>query len=144
MFARSIRLGIVLSLFTACAAKDAKPAATPEAPKKHEFESYQLVILKKGPNWTAEESEAATKRQAAHLAHLTKMGESGKMVLAGPFSDQKDESYRGICLYRVGSLDEARALAEADPTVQSGHLAVEAMTWWVEKGYVAFPKAPAP
>ena len=135
------RIAAVLLVLSACAAGADKKATPPKA-EEMQFESYQLVLLKKGPKWSAEKNEAAEKRQAAHIAHLTKMGESGKMVIAGPFSDQKDESLRGLCLYRVGSLDEARSLAEQDPAVQSGHLVVEVLTWWVEKGYVTFPKAP--
>jgi uncharacterized protein YciI len=71
------------------------------------------------------------------------MGQSGKMLIAGPLGDQPDPALRGVCLYRVGSVDEARALAEQDPAVRAGRLRVEAMTWWVGKGYLAFPKAPA-
>ena len=74
---------------------------------------------------------------------LTLFGTSthaGKMVIAGPFSDQKDDSYRGLCIYNT-SVEEARALAEADPAVKAGRLAVEVMTWHVEKGYMTFPKA---
>ena len=37
---------------------------------------------------------------------------------------------------------EARALAEEDPTVKAGQLRLEAVTWWVGKGYMSFPKAP--
>jgi hypothetical protein len=47
-----------------------------------------------------------------------------------------------MCVYRVGSIDEARKLAEDDPAVKAGRLRVEVMTWYVQKGYMAFPKAP--
>jgi len=36
--------------------------------------------------------------------------------------DQVDETLRGIGVYNVGSLDEARALAETDPAVVAGRL----------------------
>jgi len=64
------------------------------------------------------------------------------MVVAGPFDEQEDEGKRGLCLYRVASAAEARALAEQDPAVKAGRLKVEVMAWWVEKGAVSF-KAPA-
>ncbi|MDQ3264808.1 MAG: YciI family protein [Myxococcota bacterium] len=110
--------------------------------KKFEFEKYQLVILMRGPKRVDPPPPGIEKLQQAHLAHLTRMGEEGKMVLAGPFGDQQDPSYRGMCLYRVASIEEARRLAEADPMVKAGWLKVEVMTWYVEKGYVSFPKAP--
>ena len=134
-----VALAIALPAFVA-GAEDAKPAALP----KFEMESVQLVLLMRAPTWRklpAEESEALQKQ---HIAHLTAMGEAGKMVVAGPFSDQADPAYRGVCIYRVGSVAEARALAEQDPIVKAGQLRVEAMTWWFGKGYMTFPKAAVP
>jgi hypothetical protein len=32
----------------------------------------------------------------------------------------------------------------ADPAVKAGRLKVEVVTWYVGKGYMTFPKAPAP
>ena len=72
------------------------------------------------------------------------MTEAGKAVVCGPFGDQRDERFRGACLYRVASVDEARALAEADPTVKAGQLRIEAVTWYVGQGLMAFPRAPPP
>jgi len=41
------------------------------------------------------------------------------------------------------ALESFLHIAEQDPAVKAGRLRVEAMTWWVGKGYLAFPKAPA-
>ena len=41
--------------------------------------------------------------------------------------------------FETGSVAEARALAEADPAVKAGRLRVEMMTWYTEKGALAFP-----
>jgi hypothetical protein len=59
------------------------------------------------------------------------------MAVAGPFSEQPDETWRGFCLYTV-ELDEARRLAESDPSVQAGRMAVEVFNWWTKKGAVSF------
>lgn len=143
-------LSLVLSSFVglvvpARAAEPAHPPPPPAAaPAKFEFEQFQLVLLVR-PAGRKEIPEAEAEAiQREHLAHLTKMGESGKMVVAGPFGDQRDASLRGACLYRVATVEEARALAEADPAVKAGRLRVEVVTWYVGKGYLAFPKAPAP
>ena len=108
------------------------------------MESVQLVLLMRTPNWKKLPDAEAAALQKQHIGHLTAMGEAGKMVVAGPFSDQSDPAYRGVCIYRVGSVAEARALAEQDPAVKAGQLRVEAMTWWYGKGYMTFPKAVAP
>ncbi len=105
------------------------------------FESYTLVLLRKGDAWTAEETPESAELQAQHLAHLGRLWKSGRIVIAGPFGEQDDESFRGLCLYRA-PLEEARKLAEADPAVQAGQLRVEAMTWWIGEGQLAFPKLP--
>ena len=131
-----IVLGAALVALVAAASQAPAPA------QKREFEKYQLVLLKRGPASSPEQTDESRRIQAEHLAHLTKLGESGKLVIAGPFADQPDPTLRGMCLYRVGSVEEARALAEADPAVKAGRLRVEALTWYVEKGYMTFPKAP--
>ncbi|MDP7111949.1 MAG: YciI family protein [Myxococcota bacterium] len=106
-----------------------------------EFEAYTLVLLRGGDAWTAESTPESDALQADHLAHLEAMWNSGKLVVAGPFDEQDDANLRGLCLYRA-PLAEARALAEADPSVVAGRLRVEAMTWWVGKGQLAFPLLP--
>jgi uncharacterized protein YciI len=49
-------------------------------------------------------------------------------------SDQPDDGWRGICLYQVGSLEEARRLAELDPAVRAGVFSVDVMSWYTAKG----------
>ncbi len=116
------------------------PAATPKAPPN--MEPYQLVLLWRGPKSTGEVTPETQEIQRRHIGHLQAMGKAGKMVVAGPFSDQPDATLRGACLYRVASVEEARALAEQDPAVQAGRLRVEVLTWWVEKGTMEFPRSP--
>lgn len=123
---------------TALADEPAKPAMQPPP----NMESYQLVLLRRGPSWTPEVTPEVMEIQKQHIAHLQAHGEAGHIVIAGPFGDQEDATLRGMCLYRVASLDEARRLASEDPAVKAGRLKVEVMTWWVEKGYMTFPKAP--
>lgn len=140
-----VRRLAVLALLSAplAFAEEPKPAAAAKPGLPPNMESYQLVLLKRGPAWTPEVTDATRELQQRHIAHLTRMGEAGHAVLCGPFSDQQDPSLRGACIYRVASVDAARALAEQDPAVKAGRLVVEVVTWWVGKGYVAFPKAPA-
>ena len=57
----------------------------------------------------------------------------------GPVSDQPDPSLRGLTFYRTGSLEEARRLAEADPAVRAGRLAVDIMIWYCPPGTMREP-----
>ncbi len=141
MHRKAVAAAVLLAALPAVApaADEARPAA--QAAPKFEMESYQLVLLMRAPTWKKLPPEEAEALQKAHIGHLEAMGKAGHAVLAGPFSDQADPAYRGACIYRVGSAAEAKALAEQDPAVKAGQLRPEVMTWWVGKGYVAFPKA---
>ena len=98
-----------------------------------ELESYTFVLLRRGPRALEFSDEELEVLQAQHLAHLGAMGERGVLVLAGPFSEQADETMRGFCLYRT-DLEETRRLAESDPSVKAGRMAVDVMTWWTTPG----------
>jgi hypothetical protein len=135
-----LRLGRLLFAALLCQAAAQAKADDPPI----DFERYQLVLLMRGEGASAIQGEALVELQKKHLAHLGAMAASGKLLVAGPFADQRDPAFRGMCLYRAGSIDEARRLAEADPAVVAGRLRVEVLTWMVEKGALAFPKAAPP
>jgi len=108
-----------------------------------DMDRYYVVFLKRPPSAPTLDEAAAQALQRQHLAHLRALYEAGKLLLAGPFDEQKDAALRGMCLYRVASAEEARRLAEGDPAVKAGRLAVDVVAWWVEKGAVSF-RPPAP
>ena len=97
-----------------------------------------LVFLIKGPSWTPEESEELDRLQIKHLAHLKKLKEGGHIIMNGPCPG--GDHLRGVCIYRVDSLEEATALAEADPAVQAGRLGVEIQPWWVSASTLPLKK----
>jgi uncharacterized protein YciI len=102
-----------------------------------ELDSYSFVLLKRGTRAAEFTDEELEVLQSQHLAHLAAMTEQGHLVLAGPFSDQPDETLRGFCLYRT-DVEETRRLAESDPSVQAGRMAVDVMGWWTKKGSLPF------
>ena len=102
-----------------------------------ELESYAFVLLR-WPAGLAPLPEAEEQQlQAQHLAYMGELAARGRLVGAGPFEDQEDETLRGLCFYSM-SVEEARALAQQDPKVRAGRLAIEVMTWWTERGSVSF------
>jgi uncharacterized protein YciI len=107
-----------------------------------EFDRYTLVLLRRGPRAHEFDDNELEQLQAAHLAHLDAMRERGALLVAGPFRDQTDETKRGICIYRT-SLEETRRLAEQDPSVRAGRMAVEVVTWLTPQGALAFRLGPA-
>jgi len=115
--------------------------AAPEGPGGWEMTTYQVGFLKKGPAWTPGETPELQELQKAHLAHIQKMGKSGKLLVAGPFTDGGD--LRGMFIFRVETLEEAKALAEQDPAVKAGRLVIEWHPWFAAKNIAVTPKAPA-
>ncbi len=111
------------------------------APEEYEMTTYYVGFLYRGPRWSPDDTPERAKIQEGHMAHIRKMAETGKLVLAGPFLD--DGELRGMFVFRVASLEEAKALAEQDPAVQSGRLRLEWRPWLGAKNILVTPRAPA-
>src|SRR5262245_50651057 len=94
--------------------------------------TYYFTFLKRGPKWTAEKTPETAKIQADHMANINAMAKTGKLVIAGPFENAGD--YAGVFVFKVGTLNEAKALAESDPAVKAGRLVTEVHPWFVAEG----------
>lgn len=108
--------------------------------------SYWMGMIKQGPNYFAEVSDAdRSSLQAAHLARIGEIAAEGKMILAGPFGPQEgaDDPLIGLFLYTVESREEAEALAASDPAVAAGRLRVEIVEWYGVSG-ITYPGNPVP
>ena len=112
------------------------------APGQDDFEmtAYYMYFLDKGPGWTAADTPESAALQQAHLGYLAKLHADGKLAVVGPFTDDTD--MRGMGLLRAASVDEARALAEADPAVKAGLMKTRIVKWWGPKDW--FGVAPQP
>ena len=97
------------------------------------MQQYFIAFLKKGSIRTQNEEEVS-ELQKEHLAHLGKMYDLGYADISGPFGDNGD--IRGITIYNVPTLKMADSLANADPMVKAGRLAIEIHPWWAAKGFM--------
>lgn len=91
------------------------------------MKQYVIAFLKKGPN-RDQDSVKALELQKSHLRNITKMAEEGTLVLAGPFLD--DEDVRGIYIFDVKTIEEAKVLTETDPAIQVGRLIMDLRPWY--------------
>ncbi len=84
--------------------------------------SYVLVILKTGPK-TMPAGKERDEMFAGHFANMTRLAEEGKLVLAGPLD--RVDGWRGLFVFAVNSIEEAKKLTEADPVIINGEMIAE-------------------
>lgn len=135
---KKINLTILLSLAILFAAAQNKNSDT----KKSTYDStlakklgaddygmkkYVMAFLKAGPN-RSQDSATAAKLQAAHMANIVRMAESGELVVAGPFLDKGD--IKGIYIFNVETIEQAKTLTETDPAIKAGRLIMELHPWF--------------
>jgi len=97
------------------------------------LESHTLVLLVRPAGAPAISDDEAEVLQQQHLGFLQRQRDAGVMAAAGPFRDQPDERWRGLCLYLVDP-EQARELALGDPAVKAGRLGIEVFTWYTRPG----------
>lgn len=100
--------------------------------------SYQIAFLLAGPNRKPDSDPETKEIQAGHMAHIRKMGDAGELIAAGPFVE--DTTLRGIFVFKLPSLEAAKAVALQDPAVRAGRLVVDVHPWYVAEGVLPAPK----
>ena len=98
----------------------------------NKFTTAYLAFLVRGDKWTPEKTPATEEIQKGHMANIQRLAEMKKLVVAGPFGD--NGKLRGIFVFKVASIEEARGLAASDPAVQAGRLALQIHPWVVPEG----------
>ncbi|MGQ7944801.1 YciI family protein [Flavobacterium sp. WC2509] len=92
------------------------------------MKKYVFCLLKSGNNTTATKEESQ-KLFEGHMTNIGKLAKEGKLVLAGPFM-KNDRNYRGIYIFNVETIEEAKALVATDPAIQSNLLEAELTPWY--------------
>lgn len=89
--------------------------------------TYVMALLKAGPNRSQDSTEAAQLQQA-HMENIQRLADEGHLILAGPFLDSGE--LRGIYVFDVETVEEARELTLTDPAVEAGRLDMELHPWY--------------
>lgn len=111
--------------------------ATKWGADQYGMKGYVLVFLKKGPN-RSQDSTTRAQLQAAHMANIGRLADEGKLIMAGPMMEDGD--IRGIYLFDVRTLEEAKALTETDPAIQAGSLVLEMHPWYSSAALMEIPQ----
>lgn len=124
---------LALSLFISLAACAEPSAVTPPQASdgynealaaelgadEYGMRSYVMVILKTGPE-DANITDAEQRKEifTGHFANMATLAEAQQLVLAGPFIE--GEGKRGLYIFNVKTIEEAKELVMTDPAVAAG------------------------
>jgi uncharacterized protein YciI len=92
---------------------------------------YVFVILRTGPNKMPAGQER-NEMFAGHMANIQRLANERKLAYAGPLDGV--DGARGIFIFAVDSIDEARALVATDPVIAKGEMAAEYHTHFGSAG----------
>lgn len=87
---------------------------------------YIMCFLKTGPLKVDDAKRAELMK--GHFAMINRAAELGKLVVAGPFVDGGE--FRGIYVFDVKTVEEAKALTETDPSIKEEYFKVEFVKWY--------------
>lgn len=86
---------------------------------------FVFVYLKSGPTPSKTAAERA-EVQRGHMANIQRLADERVLIVAGPYGDpRRSQAYRGIFVFDVADVAEARALASSDPGAKAGVFVME-------------------
>lgn len=83
---------------------------------------YVLVVLRTGPVKVPAGPER-DEMFKGHFANMKRLSDEGKLALAGPFDGV--DGWRGLFIFAVPDIEEARQLVATDPVVAKGEMTPE-------------------
>ena len=92
------------------------------------MKKYIMAFLKSGKVKSMDKAESE-RIQTEHLKNIIRLAEEGVLVLAGPFMSN-DLEIRGIYVFNVKTVEEAKKLTETDPAIRAGLLEMELIPWF--------------
>ena len=105
---------------------------------EHGMRNYVLVVLKNGPT----RMPAGPERDAmfkGHFANMQRLSDEGKLMLAGPLDGL--DGWRGLFVYAVTDIEEAKKLTATDPVIVKGEMVAEYHKWYGSAAVMLVPEA---
>ncbi|HSW55945.1 MAG TPA: hypothetical protein VLH59_12730 [Ignavibacteriaceae bacterium] len=99
------------------------------------MKSYVLVILKTGTNTTTDQAFIDSCFRG-HMNNISRLVDEGKLIVAGPLG-KNENTYRGIFIFNVLTIEEAEEIVLTDPAVNSKLLDADLYNWY---GSAALPE----
>lgn len=142
---------VLFSIILLAVNASAQTSATPEKPKfdaelakklggdEYGMKNYVFVILKTGPNDVAVKGKEREDAFKGHMENIGRLADEGKLAVAGPFG-KNDKSYRGLYIFNIATVEEARKLVETDPAVKAGIFVADLTPWYGSASLMATPE----
>lgn len=127
----------LLVALTLCLSLGLSPGQTLSVPPKPAFDAelaktvgaddygmraYVLVVLKTGPTPLPAGKER-DEMFKGHFANINRLASEGQLALAGPFDGVS--GWRGLFIFAVPDIEEAKRLTSMDPVISSGEMVAE-------------------
>jgi len=129
---KNLVIALLLIISANCFAQSKNPQYDAQLAQKlgadeYGMKTYVMAFLKAGPN-RLKDSAARAELQKAHLKNIMRLAAEGKLIIAGPFLD--DQPIKGIFIFNVSTIEEAKKLTESDPAIKAGSLTMELHPWY--------------
>ncbi|MGZ3767373.1 MAG: YciI family protein [Mucilaginibacter sp.] len=129
---KNLLIALLTIISISCFAQSKNPKYDAQLAQKlgadeYGMKTYVMAFLKTGPN-RLKDSAARAQLQQAHLKNIMRLADEGKLIVAGPFLDNQD--IRGIFIFNVSTVEEAKKLTETDPAIKAGSLIMELHPWY--------------
>lgn len=112
--------------------------ATKLGADEYGMRKYVMAFLLRGDKVSEYTAEQRSEIQAGHMANIGKMAEMGKLIVAGPFFGT--DELRGIYIFDVQTLEEAKTLTETDPAIIAGVLKMDLKEWYGSAALMLLPE----
>ena len=97
-------------------------------------ETIFVIEHSAGPAWVDGTPYPEQPGIERHIAFMRSLDERGVLILGGPFTDLHAGAPVGMALVRLGSQEEAEALASGDASVSAGLIRYRVRPWRVPMG----------
>src|SRR6476659_5590423 len=98
-----------------------------EKKPEEQIRQYWFVMLTAGNNRN-QDSAAAAKIQAGHMANIKRLYNEGKLKVAGPFGDEG--KWIGLFVFDCETKEEVEKVVKTDPAIAAGRLNYEIHACW--------------
>lgn len=127
LFRPAFAATVVAAASLLAGAAAAQPAFDAELAKsvgadEHGMRSYVFVLLKTGPKTMPAGPERDAMFQG-HFANIKRLADAGKLALAGPYDGV--DGWRGMFVFAVKDIEEAKQLVATDPVIANQEMVAE-------------------